>query len=197
VPIMPAGERLFCRTAAWGALARRVLLPWALSGQRVGGEVLEIGSGAGAMAAGILAGTPDARVTASDLDPAMVRVSARRLTPFGSRADVRVADATALPFEDASFDVVVSFLMLHHVGAWETALGEVVRVLRPGGRFLGYDLLDTARSRGIHHLDAIHDLRSITVPAFTAALAVHGVTGTALRRGRTGLTLRWTATTPP
>lgn len=63
------------------------------------------------------------------------------------------ADVTALPFGDASFDAVTSFLMLHHVIAWREALGEAARVLRPGGAFLGYDLTNTRAARLIHRLD--------------------------------------------
>jgi hypothetical protein len=67
-------------------------------------------------------------------------------------------------------------------------------VLRPGGRFIGYDLIDTAVSRAIHHADGIHDLRSITAPTFRAALATAGVPDPVLRPGR--LTLRWTVAKP-
>jgi hypothetical protein len=49
-------------------------------------------------------------------------------------------------------------------------------------------------SRAIHHADGIHDLRSITVPTFRAALAEAGVTAPVLRAGH--LTLRWAATKP-
>ncbi len=194
MPIMPVGERVFCRTAPWGAFARRVVLPWALAGEAVAGEVLEIGGGGGAMAAGLLARHPAARLTVADLDPVMVRATQRRLAGFGPRATATVGDATALPFEDGGFDVVVSFLMLHHIGGWEAAVGEAVRVLRPGGRFIGYDLHDTMVSRAIHHADGIHDLRSITAATFRAALAEAGVPDPALRPGR--ITLRWVATKP-
>jgi ubiquinone/menaquinone biosynthesis C-methylase UbiE len=126
----------------------------------------------------------------------MVAATAARLRDFGERARVTVGDATDLPFEDASFDITVSFLMLHHVGDWESAVGEAVRVLRPGGRFLGYDLLHTAFSRGLHHVDGIHDLRSISADALTRTLAADGVPAPALRPSRSGLTLRWVATKP-
>ena len=191
VPIMPPGERVLCRTAAWGVLVRP-LVPWALSGQALNGDVLEIGGGAGAMAAGMLDRFPAARVTVADLDPRMVRASGRRLARFGERARVEVGDAIALPFADASFDVVVSCLMLHHIGRWEDAVAEAARVLRPGGRFLGYDLHDSAVSRLIHHADGIHDLRSISAPAFGQALGAAGLRDRQLRQGR--LTLRWSAT---
>ncbi|PZS18929.1 MAG: class I SAM-dependent methyltransferase [Pseudonocardiales bacterium] len=194
MPIMPVGERVFCRTAFWGVLARRLVLPWVLSGLSVAGDVLEIGGGGGAMAAGTLGRYPTVRVCVADLDPMMVRATARRLAGFGSRATTQVGDATALPFDDASFDVVVSYLMLHHIGRWEDAVVEAMRVLRPGGRFVGYDLLDTAASRALHHADGIHDLRSITEPSFRAALTAAGAVQPRLRPGL--LTLRWVATKP-
>jgi SAM-dependent methyltransferase len=53
-----------------------------------------------------------------------------------------VGDVAAMPFEDASFDLVVSTFSVHH---WTDARGgfaEVARVLRPGGRALVYDLPD-------------------------------------------------------
>ncbi|MEO6885675.1 MAG: class I SAM-dependent methyltransferase [Jatrophihabitantaceae bacterium] len=193
MPIMPVGERVFCRTTAWGVFARRAV-PWALSRQALNGDVLEIGGGSGAMAVGMLTRFPSMRLVVVDLDPAMVAATTRRLGPFGARASVRIGDATALPFTDESFDTVVSFLMLHHVGAWESAVAEVGRVLRPGGRFLGYDLPDSAISRTIHHADGIHDMRSITEPTFRAALAHAGVTDVRFNHGRLGLTLRWVAT---
>lgn len=195
MPIMPVGERVLCRSAAWGALARRAV-PWALSQQSLDGEILEIGGGGGAMAAGMLTRFPQARLTIADLDPVMVNLTARRLASFGERANVQIGDATALPFADSSFDTVVSCLMLHHVGAWESAVAEVVRVLRPGGRFLGYDLPDSALSRAIHHADGIHNLRSITETTLRAALAEAGVVDVQCRRDRLGLTLRWIAGAP-
>ena len=189
MPIMPPGERLICRSTAWGATVRP-LVPWALSGQRLRGDVLEIGGGGGAMAAGMLRRFPDVRLTVADLDPRMVAAGRRRLARFGDRARVEVADATRLPFADGSFDAVVSFLMLHHVGAWEEAVREAARVLRPGGRFLGYDLHDTALNRLVHHVDGIHDLRSITEGSMEHVLRAAGF-ASVLRQGV--LTVRWAA----
>jgi ubiquinone/menaquinone biosynthesis C-methylase UbiE len=187
---MPPGERLLCRTAAWGVLVRP-LVPWALSGESLDGEVLEIGGGGGAMAAGVLNRFASVRITIADLDPKMVQATGRRLARFGDRARAEVGDATALPFPDARFDSAISFLMLHHVGRWEAAVAEAARVLRPGGRFLGYDLHDTAASRGLHHADGIHDLRSITAPTMRAALHDAGFLTPRFRQGR--LTVRWVA----
>jgi SAM-dependent methyltransferase len=47
---------------------------------------------------------------------------------------------------DDRFDVVLSFAMLHHVGDWRGAVAEAVRVLRPGGHFVGWCALDGAAS---------------------------------------------------
>jgi ubiquinone/menaquinone biosynthesis C-methylase UbiE len=131
-------------------VAGRVVLPWALQGAALRGDVLEIGCGSGAMAAEILRRFPAVRLTATDYDESMVGVARERLAPFGDRAEARRADATDLPFADRSFDAVLSFIMLHHVINWEQALGELVRVLRPGGRLIGYDLLGDRGGRFMH-----------------------------------------------
>jgi ubiquinone/menaquinone biosynthesis C-methylase UbiE len=141
MPEMSAFEQGFCRSAPWRWFARRFVLPWALQGEHLTGDVLEFGSGSGAMAAELLRRFPDVRLTATDYDDSMVEAARDALNEFGDRVDVRQADASQLPFPDESFDAVVSFIMLHHVIGWEKAVAEAVRVLRPGGRLIGFDLL--------------------------------------------------------
>lgn len=123
--------------------------------------MLEIGAGSGAMAAELMDLYPDVRLTVTDVDDEMVAAASARLTRFGGRVTARPADATALPFPDDSFDVVLSWVMLHHTVEWEKALAEAIRVLRPGGQLIGYDLLPTAPLRLLHrdhgaHLRLIH-----------------------------------------
>jgi ubiquinone/menaquinone biosynthesis C-methylase UbiE len=151
MPEMSGLAKSFCISAPYGALARWVVLPWALQGLRLTGQALEIGSGGGAMAAQLLRKFPELRLVATDYDSDMVATAGKRLAPFGGRAALQQVDATALPFADGRFDVVLSFAMLHHVGDWEKAVAEAVRVLRPGGRLIGYDLTHPVPSRHSHH----------------------------------------------
>lgn len=153
MPTMSRAQAMFCRSAPWRAVAGRVVLPWTLRGLVPEGDVLEVGAGSGAMAAELLDRHAGVTMTVTDYDPAMVDAAAGRLARFGDRATVRQADATALPFPDGSFDVVLSWVMLHHTLDWEAALSELVRVLRPGGHLVGYDLLSTAPLRLLHRGD--------------------------------------------
>lgn len=66
------------------------------------------------------------------------------------RVDLHTGDMTALPFEDDSFDVVVSSLAIHNIGGRagrDRAIDEAVRVLRPGGRLMIADVRATRRYR--------------------------------------------------
>ncbi|MCU0505616.1 MAG: class I SAM-dependent methyltransferase [Chloroflexi bacterium] len=105
-------------------------------------SILEVGPGPGHLAVCLLRAIRDARWTGLDIDPAMVAAARARLvrTGLAARSDVVEGDVSALPFADASFDLVVTSFSAHH---WpDAALGfaEVARVLRPGGVVLAYDL---------------------------------------------------------
>ena len=167
-----------------------MVLPWALQGFRPSGDVLEIGAGSGAMAAGLMAGYRDIRVTATDFDDAMVAEAAARLAPFGDRVTTQQADATALPFADASFDAVLSCLMLHHTVEWETALAEAVRVLRPSGRLVGFDLVARPALRALHQHDG-HLLRMMRLPELRAAVGDLGLATADVTRGLGGYLVRF------
>jgi ubiquinone/menaquinone biosynthesis C-methylase UbiE len=149
MPSMSAVERCFCRNPLWGGFARKTVLPWALQGVRPAGELLELGGGSGAMAAGTAQTFPDLKLVFTDIDPAMVWAARQRLRGH-PQITVAEADVTDLPFEDGRFDVVASYLMLHHVIEWQQALAEAARVLKPGGTFVGYDLDRTRAAEWIH-----------------------------------------------
>ncbi|MER6974504.1 class I SAM-dependent methyltransferase [Nocardioides sp. NPDC057767] len=149
---MSAIEGAFCRSGPWRCLARRWVLPWALNGLELRGDVLEIGGGSGAMADGVARRFPDIRLTVTDVDDAMVSAASRRLQDHPN-IKVEQADVTSLPYATGSFDIVTTYLMLHHIIDWTDALQETARVLRPGGILVGYDLTDTNLARLTHRLD--------------------------------------------
>jgi ubiquinone/menaquinone biosynthesis C-methylase UbiE len=191
MPSMSRVQSAFCRSAPWRGIARRVVLPWALQGSQPDGDVLEIGAGSGAMAVELLALHPTITMTATDFDPAMVDAARRRLAPFADRARARQADATALPFEDASFDAVLSWVMLHHVVDWHQALREAVRVVRPGGHVIGYDLLSTPPLRLLHRRDTDR-LRLMGLAELREALQVLPIAQAVLQPSFAGSVVRFT-----
>lgn len=186
-------ERAFCRSGPWRAFTRRAVLPWALQGVDLEGDVLEVGAGSGAMAAGILESFPDARLVVTDYDPSMGEAARRRLDALGTRASVEQADATKLRYEDATFDAVVSFIMLHHVVDWEDALAEVARVLRPGGVFVGYDLAASAPGRWLHQVQRERQ-RMVTITEMRDQLTRLPFKDHVLRPGFGRLVMRFRAT---
>jgi ubiquinone/menaquinone biosynthesis C-methylase UbiE len=182
-------EKAFCRSAPWRAFTRHVVLPWALQGTRLDGEVLEIGAGSGAMAQELLATTPAITMCVTDFDQSMVSTSVKNLAGFGTRITARRADATALPVGDSSFDTVLSWIMLHHTVAWEKALTEAVRVLRPGGLLLGYDLVGAGPMRWLHGAeDADH--RMVGIDELRAELARLPVVDVSVRPGLARVVMR-------
>ncbi|MGH8961226.1 MAG: class I SAM-dependent methyltransferase [Jatrophihabitantaceae bacterium] len=97
---------------------------------------LELGCGTGFFTLNLkLAGVlEDGHVT--DLSPGMVEVAQQNARSLGFEVAGQVADAERLPYQDDSFDLVIGHAVLHHIPDVELALREVLRVLRPGGRFV-------------------------------------------------------------
>ena len=96
-----------------------------------GQRVLDVASGTGNAA--IPAAQRGAAVTASDLTPALLEAGAARPEAAGLDIDWVEADAEALPFADASFDVVMSAIGVMFAPHHQAAADELVRVCRPGG----------------------------------------------------------------
>jgi ubiquinone/menaquinone biosynthesis C-methylase UbiE len=97
---------------------------------------LELGCGTGFFTLNLkLAGVLEhGHVT--DLSPGMVEVAKRNARSLGFDVEGRVADAERLPYDDDTFDLVVGHAVLHHIPDVEQAMREVLRVLKPGGRFV-------------------------------------------------------------
>ena len=105
-------------------------------------SILEVGPGPGHLAVRLLRAIPGARWIGLDVDPAMLAATRVRLDRAGlaSRAACVEGDVSALPFGDASFDLVVTSFSTHHWPDAAAGFAEIARVLRPGGIVLAYDL---------------------------------------------------------
>jgi len=117
-------------------------------------EVLDIGTGTGTLALAIAERLTEGRVVGIDPTEAMLARARENVQRAGlaDRIEFRAASAEALPFADASFDVVVSSIALHHTTV-SRALPEMVRVLRPGGRLAVADMSRNVRwQSGVGHL---------------------------------------------
>ncbi len=97
---------------------------------------LELGCGTGFFTLNLkLAGVIDeGHVT--DLSPGMVEVAQRNARGLGFEVQGKVADAEQLPYDDDTFDLVMGHAVLHHIPDLDAAFAEILRVLKPGGRFV-------------------------------------------------------------
>ncbi|CDO27309.1 class I SAM-dependent methyltransferase [Mycolicibacterium porcinum] len=99
-------------------------------------RALELGCGTGFFLLNLVQSGVARRGSVTDLSPGMVKVATRNGQSLGLDIDGRVADAEGIPYEDNTFDLVVGHAVLHHIPDVELSLREVVRVLKPGGRFV-------------------------------------------------------------
>ena len=145
----PAGEQARDQYRHAGNLNRRISIhekysvnrqgfgPWIMShyGLKAGDRILDIGCGTGSMwASGMNALPPGCRLTLTDLSPGMLDAARSTLAAYPN-VTFQLADIQELPFEKDSFDAVTAHMMLYHVPDMDRGLGEVRRVLRPGGAF--------------------------------------------------------------
>lgn len=131
------------------AVQRRVEVPLLrrFGGVMAGGRALEVGCGQGYGLRLILEHFGADEVLGVDVDPHMLRLACRRIAAWGDRAVVARASATDLPVDDETVEAVFDFGILHHVEDWRTAVAEVRRVLRPGGRFYFEEVTSHALAR--------------------------------------------------
>lgn len=102
-----------------------------------GQQVLDIAGGTGDLARAFARKVgPTGRVVHTDINEAMLRQGRDRLLDEGLALPTLLCDAEALPFADASFDLVSVAFGLRNMTHKERALSEMSRVLRPGGRLL-------------------------------------------------------------
>lgn len=130
------------------------LHPWLLAQMDVPphASVLELGCGVGAFwVTNRERIPPDWRVTLTDISPGMVREARDRLRGYHPGFTFAAVAADALPYPDATFDAVFAHFMLYHVDDRPRALGEIARVLRPGGQLC-------AATNGSQHMREAWDL---------------------------------------
>lgn len=113
-----------------------VLQNWAAL--RSGERVLDVGCGTGAFEQRVVDSGADNEIVGVDLSENMLARARAKLADH-SQISFRQADVHDLPFEDATFDVIVSASTFHYFDAPEQALDEMARVLRSGGRLVVLD----------------------------------------------------------
>jgi ubiquinone/menaquinone biosynthesis C-methylase UbiE len=127
-------------------LYRRIAADVAGARLRGGAFVLDVGTGPGRVPLLIAQRCPSLIVEGIDLSEQMIARAAQAASAAeGDRVTYRVADVRTLPYPDASIDLVVSSLSLHHWTDVPAGLAEIRRVLRPGGRAWIYDVRPVLR----------------------------------------------------
>jgi ubiquinone/menaquinone biosynthesis C-methylase UbiE len=127
------------RALIQGQIEARVLAH--LGGTIDNGRALEVGCGRGIGIQAILETFHAQHVDAFDLDVRMVIRARQRTLKYGDRVRLWVGDASAIAAPSETYDAVFDYGIIHHVPDWRTALSEVHRILKPGGRFYGEEML--------------------------------------------------------
>jgi len=150
-----------------------------------GKKLLEVGCGMGTDLLQFARG--GAICTGVDLTPRSIEISRRRFELYGMPGDFLLTDGERLPFPDESFDVVTSTLVLHHVAPDDraAAVGEMRRVLRPGGQVLIAEFDGVGRG-GLTPLARLHTRHPEHAGSLDAAIDLLTGSGfTAVTRGST------------
>jgi len=131
-----ADKQMFARSAGYeqymGRWSRRLVPAFiAFAGVRNGDRVLDVGTGTGAVTAGLAAAMPASEIVG--IDPSEGFLKFARADVASGHARFEVGDAQSLHFPDASFDQTLSLLVMNFIPDPEKAVREMRRVTRPGG----------------------------------------------------------------
>jgi ubiquinone/menaquinone biosynthesis C-methylase UbiE len=94
---------------------------------------LEIGSGTGYFSLNLMQDGVIGQAMCTDISPGMLETLERNAQELGLAVETAACDASALPFEDESFDLVLGHAVLHHLPDLDRAFAEFRRLLTPGG----------------------------------------------------------------
>src|SRR3954453_5104109 len=97
-------------------------------------EILETAAGTGIVTRAVVEALPEARIVATDVNPVVVEFATQHV--HSERVTFQQADAQDLPFDDASFDLVLCLFGVMFFPDKVRANAEARRVLRPGGRYV-------------------------------------------------------------
>jgi ubiquinone/menaquinone biosynthesis C-methylase UbiE len=135
---------------AWAALTESKARAAALRAANIrdGEKILEVAVGTGGLFRKLVEANPNGTTEGVDLTEGMLARARKKVADLPGRHNLQVGDAHALPFADASFDLVINNYMfdLLPVDDFAGVLGEMFRVLAPGGRLV---LVNMARGGGL------------------------------------------------
>ena len=141
----------------------------ALSGVPEGfsGKLLEVPVGTGVLTMPVYKELPDAEITCLDYSADMMAAAQKKAEAAGIRnITFRQGDVGALPFEDVSFDIVLSLNGFHAFPDKEAAYRETFRVLKPGGVFCGCFYIQSGCARTDWFIEHLYVRKGFFTPPF-------------------------------
>jgi ubiquinone/menaquinone biosynthesis C-methylase UbiE len=151
-------------------------------GNLSGRKVLDVGCGTGTFAIMAQQAFPDAQIAGLDGDPEILEIARSKAQRHGFKIEFSEAMSFSMPCPDATFDVVTTTLMLHHLNkdAKQGTAVEMYRVLKPGGVLCGLDFAEPRAPVGrslrplTRHFERVAENLDGFLPVMFAEAGFHG-----------------------
>ncbi len=138
------------------------------------GNLLEVPVGTGVLTMPVYKTLPNADITCLDYSSDMMKVAQHRAEKMRlSNVQFRQGDVGALPFEDGSFDLVLSLNGFHAFPDKEAAFQETFRVLKPGGTFCGCFYIAEQNKRTDWFIDHLYTPKGFFTPPFDSVTSLY------------------------